>query len=142
MKRTAIGPWMLVATFLVSAESAHAQGDAARGAALAAEHCAACHDVSADGVHKEYPPSFASIAVYRSRAQIEGRMLYPPQHASMPQLAFIMLPGEIDDLVATRFRSALVQEGVLKNAQTSWRSLPEPISSLCRQGGRRKPTPA
>lgn len=98
MKRTPIGPWMLAAALLVTGAGAEAQGDAARGAELAAEHCAACHDVSADGVHKEYPPSFASIAVYRSRAQIEGRMLYPPQHASMPQLAFIMLPGEIDDL--------------------------------------------
>ncbi|MDJ0631283.1 MAG: cytochrome c [Rhodobacter sp.] len=100
MSRKMVGTMIFAAGLSVSAATAVADVSAERGATLAAEHCTACHDVSADGAFKEYPPSFASIAVYRSREQIEGRMLYPPQHASMPQLAFIMKPAEIDDLVA------------------------------------------
>ena len=99
MLRKMIGT-IIITGLPFSAATGLADVSAERGATLASEHCTACHDVSADGAFKEYPPSFASIAVYRSREQIKGRMLYPPRHASMPQLAFIMKPAEIDDLVA------------------------------------------
>ena len=74
--------------------------DLENGRKLAAEVCASCHDVSAGGPFKQYPPSFASIAVYRSTDQIRGRIISPPMHSGMPQLSIIWRPGYVDDVVA------------------------------------------
>lgn len=90
----------LAAALSLAAVVAKAEGDAERGAAVAEEKCAACHDVSVDGAFKQYPPSFAAISVFRSEDQIVGRVLYPPQHASMPQMGFVLTRQEIDDVVA------------------------------------------
>ncbi|MCB1492448.1 MAG: cytochrome c [Rhodobiaceae bacterium] len=97
MNRTMLA--VAAACAMVSAP-AFASGNAEQGAKVAAEHCARCHDISPDGKFKQYPPSFASIAVFRAEDQIRGRILYPPQHASMPQLGFVLTREEIDDLVA------------------------------------------
>lgn len=80
--------------------SSEEAGNVASGKALAEEHCTRCHDISADGPFKLHPPSFASIAVYRSAEQIEGRIQFPSLHSAMPQMAYFMTPENIQDLVA------------------------------------------
>jgi mono/diheme cytochrome c family protein len=75
-------------------------GDAEAGKELAEQWCTRCHDVNAGGAFKQHPPSFASIAVYRSADQIYGRITFPPLHGSMPRIASIMTPANLDHLVA------------------------------------------
>lgn len=70
------------------------------GRDLAQEFCVKCHDVEPGGAFKEYPPSFASIAVYRSAEQIRARILHPPYHVSMPEFQDYMIAGNVEDLVA------------------------------------------
>ncbi len=75
--------------------------EAAAGEKLAAENCARCHDIGPDGAFKEHPPSFASIAAYRSREQIYYRIVAPPSHSGMPDVAFYLLGREqVEDLLA------------------------------------------
>ncbi len=81
--------------------SAHAAGDIASGAQLAQDICAGCHNVEPGGPFKQYPPSFAAVAVFRSADQIRVRIIFPPQHSGMPELVQLMLNMEnVDDLVA------------------------------------------
>ncbi|MGF1563086.1 MAG: c-type cytochrome [Geminicoccaceae bacterium] len=87
------------ATSLLVAGAGQAQ-DLANGERVATEMCVACHDVGADGAFKQYPPSFAAIAVYRSPEQILGRIIYPPQHGRMPQMGLVLDRDTIDDVVA------------------------------------------
>ncbi len=83
------------------ASPALAQGDTAKGAELAAEHCALCHDVTPDGAAKQLPPSFASIAGFRSPEQIDARIVFPTMHSGMPEAAFYLLgKDEIENIVA------------------------------------------
>jgi mono/diheme cytochrome c family protein len=75
--------------------------DAASGAALAAEHCSLCHDVTAEGAAKQYPPSCASIAGFRTPEQIYARIVFPAMHSGMPEVAFYLLgKDEISNIVA------------------------------------------
>jgi cytochrome c2 len=55
---------------ILMVSSAFAAGDPASGEKLAKEQCIRCHDVTPGGAFKTYPPSFASIAAYRSQEQI------------------------------------------------------------------------
>jgi mono/diheme cytochrome c family protein len=85
----------------VVGSSAFAAGDLAVGEKLAKEHCARCHDVAPGGAFKTYPPSFASIAKFRSEDQIYARIIFPQMHSSMPDFAIYVLPPErIRDIVA------------------------------------------
>ena len=77
-----------------------AWADAADGLALAEEYCARCHDIAPGGAAKTYPPSFTSIAWFRSEDQIRPRILFPNLHAAMPAWANWLLPEEVDSLVA------------------------------------------
>lgn len=70
------------------------------GKALAEEHCARCHDVSAEGAPKTWPPSFASIAWFRAEDQIEARILFPVLHSPMPAWSDWLAPENVKDLVA------------------------------------------
>lgn len=90
---------LLGAILAITAPHAHAD-DVARGLELAQEWCVRCHNIEPDGPFKQYPPSFASIAVYRSSEQIQSRIMIPPLHTSMPQLGFFLTPDNVDDLVA------------------------------------------
>ena len=82
------------------AQYASAEPDIANGAKLAQESCSRCHNVEVDGPFKLHPPSFASIAVYRTPDQIYGRIAFPPFHASMPQVGYMLDPTNIEDMVA------------------------------------------
>ena len=75
-------------------------GDAERGADLAAESCAQCHDITQDGEFKTYPPSFASIGAYRSDDQIFSRIYFPQMHTAMPEMGWYLDRQGIADLVA------------------------------------------
>ncbi len=75
-------------------------GDAERGAELAAEHCVRCHDITEDGAFKTYPPSFASIAVYRPDDQIFARIYFPQMHNAMPEFSWYLQREGVEDLVA------------------------------------------
>lgn len=80
---------------------AFSAGDPVKGHMLAEEHCARCHDVEAGGAFKEYPPSFAAIAVYRSDVHIRALIVYPALHAAMPEVPLYLLGREnLDDLIA------------------------------------------
>ncbi len=84
----------------VVASPAHAEGDPAFGATLAQEYCTRCHNVEPGGPLKMHPPSFASIAVFRSDDQIFGRIMFPPLHSSMPQIGYFLTPDNVEHLVA------------------------------------------
>lgn len=77
------------------------EGDVEMGAELAAEHCAGCHDITPGGVAKTMPPSFASIAGFRSPDQITARIWFPASlHSSMPNMAYMLNAGSAADLTA------------------------------------------
>ena len=59
-----------------------------------------CHNVEPGGPFKLHPPSFASIAVFRSDDQIFGRIMFPPLHSSMPQIGYFLTPDNVEHLVA------------------------------------------
>ena len=84
-----------------SLASGHTEGgDAAKGEELAREACTGCHNVDAGGVFKQDPPSFAAIAVYRSKEQIFGRILYAPLHTGMSNLGYRLTPDNVRHLIA------------------------------------------
>ena len=85
---------------MLAATAAVAEGNVDAGRTFALDHCVRCHNVEPDGPFKLYPPSFASIAVYRSEGQIRGRMLFPPLHSSMPELGYMLVPENVDDVLA------------------------------------------
>lgn len=92
---------VLAIAVALAAPAAAQEGDAAAGRELAAEFCADCHDVGPGGAFKQYPPSFASIAVFRDDGQIWARIQFPPVHVSMPQMGTMLLhPDDVTDLVA------------------------------------------
>ena len=88
------------AALVLLVTAAVAEGNVDAGRIFAQDHCARCHNVQPDGPFKLHPPSFASIAVYRSEGQIRGRMLFPPLHSSMPELGYMLVPENIDDVLA------------------------------------------
>ena len=94
--------WMPILVFGVSlaATSVTAGGSADEGRRLAEEWCSQCHDISADGPFKLYPPSFAAVAVYRSPDQISSRISFPRRHYGMPRIGLILDIEAVDDLVA------------------------------------------
>lgn len=79
---------------------AHAEESIENGRALAEEWCVRCHNIDPDGPFKLQPPSFAAIAVYRSKQQIYARIAIPSIHSGMPQVAYVLTPENILDLVA------------------------------------------
>ncbi len=86
--------------FGVSVSHAHAEGDVAEGERLARDLCTRCHNVEPGAPFKQYPPSFAAIAVYRSAEEIRWRLILPPLHSSMPRLGDIFSSDNINSLVA------------------------------------------
>jgi mono/diheme cytochrome c family protein len=104
MRATTVSAIIIVSASLIGS-SAFAAGDPAAGEKLAKEHCVRCHDIGPSGAFKTYPPSFASIAVYRSDEQIYARILFPTLHSAisqMPEFAqiFFIDSKNINDLVA------------------------------------------
>ncbi len=86
--------------FMTNMAAAQEAGNPDIGEEIANDQCARCHDVSPEGAFKTYPPSFASIAYYRSAEQIRARIVFPPLHSSMPEIGWMLSPFEVDDMVA------------------------------------------
>lgn len=92
---------LAVTVLLIGSLCGHANAqNIERGAELAAEWCANCHDVSADGPFKQYPPSFASVAIYRTRDFIFSRIMFSPVHTGMPKWGNLFSREDVTDLVA------------------------------------------
>lgn len=100
MKTLAPLPILIVLASLYGSPALGA-GDSVVGEKLAKEHCARCHDIGPSGAPKQYPPSFASIAAYRSEEQIYTRIISPAIHSTMPEVAQSLLQSnDVKDLVA------------------------------------------
>jgi mono/diheme cytochrome c family protein len=93
--------WIAAALLLGLAGPALAQeGDAARGAAIAQQQCARCHDVAKGGAFKKMPPSFQSIAIYRAKPDIWSRIIAPSPHAAMPDMTWTLTSEQVQDVLA------------------------------------------
>lgn len=98
MTRIAIGILMFMG---LAVQSAMAQeGDPATGLELAQQKCARCHDVTKGADFKKMPPSFQSIAIYRTKLDIWGRIIAPSPHVGMPGMTWTLNAEEIQDLLA------------------------------------------
>jgi mono/diheme cytochrome c family protein len=87
------------AALTFSAAPAHA-GDAVAGYALAKEYCARCHNIEKGGGFKQRPPTFQSIAIYRTPEDIWGRIISPSPHSGMPDVSWSLLPDQIQNALA------------------------------------------
>ena len=85
--------------YLIANTSGYA-ANVENGAALAAEHCARCHDISEGGESRTMPPSFASIAAFRAEDQIFFRIMFPQMHSPMPAWSMMLSNDEAHDLTA------------------------------------------
>lgn len=86
--------------WLIFSSVVFAAGDPVKGKEFAQDLCARCHNIDPGGPFKQHPPSFAAIAMYRSRDQIYGRIVFPPLHAAMPQIGYMLTPKNVDHVVA------------------------------------------
>ena len=78
----------------------YGEGDSAVGEEIARQRCAHCHNVEPKGPFKQYPPSFAAIAVYRSEKQIFAQIVVPPLHSAMPHISYMLTRDNVKHLVA------------------------------------------
>ena len=75
-------------------------GDAAAGHVLAQQNCARCHAVEKGDAFKLRPPSFQSIAIFRTPEDIWSRIIAPNPHSNMPDTQWLLTPDQVQDLVA------------------------------------------
>ena len=102
-KRESVLAAFAAVALIASCHPASAAGNAANGQKLASEQCVRCHDISAGGKFKEFPPSFAAIAVYYSSDQIFEHIFFPPLHSTMFQEGnplYTLSRDQVNDLVA------------------------------------------
>ena len=85
---------------LVACPVSAQEGNATRGAELAKDYCAQCHDISATGPMKQHPPAFAAIARFRPEEQIRASIWLPALHAGMPQVMNVLDRQSVEDLTA------------------------------------------
>jgi mono/diheme cytochrome c family protein len=87
-------------TFAALAAGPADAADAARGAALAAQWCAACHAIGGEtaGVRRDSPPSFAAVARRPDVSESSLRAWLGVPHPSMP--SFDLSRSDTEDLIA------------------------------------------
>jgi mono/diheme cytochrome c family protein len=90
----------LVLTALIASPASAQEGNATRGAELAQDFCAQCHDISATGPMKQHPPAFAAIARFRPEEQIRASIWFPALHEGMPQVINVLDRQSVADLTA------------------------------------------
>ena len=100
MQKRSIHPLVLPVLAAVLASPAAAAGDAVSGLNTAQENCARCHNVERGGPFKLRPPSFQSIAIYRGADDIWARIIAPSPHSGMPEVQWMLIPKQVEDLVA------------------------------------------
>ena len=79
---------------------AQGTGDPVAGRPLAEQYCVRCHDIEAGGAFKTMPPSFASIAAFRTPDEITSRIWWPDMHSRMPQMSNLLSIEEVANLTA------------------------------------------
>ena len=94
--------FLFVLSTLVLAGTAWAQadGDAVKGQAIAQAQCARCHDIAKGADFKKMPPSFQSIAIYRTKPDIWSRIISPSPHAAMPEMTWTLTADQVQDVLA------------------------------------------
>ena len=90
-------PLFLLIFSVAMSQSVYA-ADAAAGRQLAEQWCARCHNIEKGAPFKLHPPSFASIAAYRTEDDIHGRIVFP--HIVMPDIKWVLQPEDINNLLA------------------------------------------
>jgi mono/diheme cytochrome c family protein len=93
---TPVFPLILLATMSQSVYAA----DAAAGRKLAEQWCSRCHNIEKGAPFKLNPPSFASIAAYRSEDVILAKVIAPSMHSGMPDTMWVLQRSDVDDIVA------------------------------------------
>jgi mono/diheme cytochrome c family protein len=91
---------MTMCLLVIAPAAARAAGDPVKGHELAKHRCSRCHNIEKGGAFKERPPSFQSIAIYRSEADIWSRIVAPSPHAGMPEVAWDMSPEDVQNILA------------------------------------------
>jgi mono/diheme cytochrome c family protein len=99
MLRKQLLPFLLPALFLAMSHSVYA-ADASVGRKLAEQWCAQCHNIEKGAPFKLNPPSFASIAAYRTSDVILGKVVAPSMHSGMPDTIWTLQREDFDNLVA------------------------------------------
>jgi mono/diheme cytochrome c family protein len=92
-------PLFLPALVLAMSQSLYA-ADAAVGRKLAEQWCARCHNIEKGAPFKLNPPSFASIAAYRTSDVILGKIITPSMHSGMPDTIWTLQREDFENLVA------------------------------------------
>jgi mono/diheme cytochrome c family protein len=93
--------FVIGASLLIAPAAAIAQeGDPVKGLAIAQQQCARCHDVTKGGAFKKMPPSFQSIAIYRTKPDIWSRIIAPSPHAAMPDMTWTLTTEQVQDVLA------------------------------------------
>jgi mono/diheme cytochrome c family protein len=90
---------LLPALVVTISQSAYA-ADAAAGRQLAEQWCAKCHSIEKGAPFKLNPPSFASIAAYRTSDVIWGKVIAPSMHSGMPDTTWVLQREDIENIVA------------------------------------------
>ena len=92
-------PLVFPVVALTMLQSAYA-ADAAVGRKLAEQWCARCHNIEKGAPFKLNPPSFASIAAYRTSDVILGKIITPAMHSGMPDTMWTLQREDFENLVA------------------------------------------
>ena len=94
--------FLFVLSTMVLAGTAWAQadGDAVKGQAIAQAQCARCRDIAKGADFKKMPPSFQSIAIYRTKPDIWSRIISPSPHAAMPEMTWTLTADQVQDVLA------------------------------------------
>ena len=92
-------PLVFPVVALTMSQSAYA-ADAAVGRKLAEQWCARCHNIEKGAPFKLNPPSFASIAAYRTSDVILGKIITPAMHSGMPDTMWTLQREDFENLVA------------------------------------------
>jgi mono/diheme cytochrome c family protein len=90
---------LLPALAVTMSQSVYA-ADSAAGRQLAEKWCAKCHNIEKGGPFKLNPPSFASIAAYRTPDVIIGKIIAPSMHSGMPEPMWVLQREDIDNIAA------------------------------------------
>lgn len=87
------------AIFVLAVAPALAQaGDAGSGRRIAADSCAACHQVEGATPSNGSGPSFAAIGGMPSTTELSLKVFLKSSHHNMPN--FILSPDEVEDVAA------------------------------------------
>ena len=99
MLKNLLLPLVFPVVALTMSQSVYA-ADAAVGRKLAEQWCARCHNIEKGAPFKLNPPSFASIAAYRTSDVILGKIITPAMHSGMPDTVWTLQREDFENLVA------------------------------------------